>query len=521
MNWLRYLCVALVLAFIAPDIGNIASAQNGAPPCEDSCKDNCKKGGDGCRKDIDRLKRLCAYTGRSMFCNAAKDRGCKASQDYCETMCFVDFGGNTPKCDPATPKPGSPNTGSSWAEPHLITIDGQYYDFQAAGDFLLSETLDGEVAIHTRQAPFGPAASINTAIGLRIGEVLIRYDTRDPRWQASKNGQSVPLELLLDGAVGDVSVKLDGQDKLLIAKPGVVAIQLNASTRFRIDVYVAYLGQQMTQGLLGDSDGDPHNDVPVPTDVEARSWIHTKFADQWRLNDADSLLPYRPGETVSDFTNRSHPAALVSLTESALEAATATCQEAAVPDSQLAICIHDVALTGDVRFAEGLIDFDRAGVIWTLSDQSTLVSEIRETTARQEPDEDAGSEAPSLTVAPSNWKDEIWGIYEADAFQSDWRSTFVSKCEANPIRTEVSCACAFEYLLAEGNEAPEDVQSRVAYFFTRQEIVSNSNALDALRAYSRRTGQAQTAVDESRLIIADYRLYLSVKDRCAALDQDE
>lgn len=521
MTWLRILCLAFVFAVAGQSNFDFADAQGGTTPCEDSCKDKCKKGGDGCRKDIDRLKKLCTYTGRSAFCNAAKNRGCKASQDYCESMCFVDFGDTTPKCDPPSPDPTTPTTGGSFAEPHLITIDGQYYDFQAAGDFLLSETLDGEVSIHTRQSPFGPTASINTAIGVRIGEIVIRYDTRDPRWQASKGGESVPFELLLDGSVDDVSVKLDGQEKLLVAKPGVFAVQVNASTRVRIDAYVAYLGQQTTRGLLGNSDGDPTNDVVVPADTESRAWINTEFADRWRLNDENSLLPYGPGETVADFTIRPHPTERTQLSQNAIEAATKTCRDAAVPESQMAICIHDVALTGDTRFAEGLIDFDRADVVWSLGDQSTLVSDIKASISLQTSDSNVVSETPNAVDAPTDWRDEIWAIYDADAVQSDWKNTFIDSCEANSNRTQASCACAFEHITAADNSAPEDVKSRVAYMLTREEVNSNSNALDALRSYIRRTNATGNAADENRAIVADYRLYLSVKDQCAHLDQGE
>ena len=259
----------------------------------------------------------------------------------------------------------------------------------------------------------------------------------------------------------------------------------------------------------------------MPTDTESRAWINTDFADRWRLNDEDSLLPYGPGETVADFTIRPHPTERAKLTQTAIEAAEETCRDAAVPESQMAICTHDVALTGDARFAEGLIDFDRADVVWSLGDQSTLVSDIKAAISTRTSDPDVVSETPTAVEAPSDWKDEIWAIYDADAFQSDWKDTFVASCEANPNRTEASCACAFDQITADVNSAPEDVKSRVAYMLTREEVNSNSNALDALRSFIRRTNATGNAADENRAIIADYRLYLSVKDQCAHLDQGE
>lgn len=519
MTWFRVLITSVLFSLAFESISFTALAQSGTTPCEDSCKDKCKKGGDSCKKDIDRLKRLCTYTGRSAFCDAAKDRGCKASQDYCESMCFVDFSGPAQTCEPPAPEPPKPKPGGTSGEPHLVTIDGQYYDFQAAGDFLLTETVDGEVAIHIRQTAYTSKASINTAFGIRIGEIVLRYDLREPRWQVDRNGETVPFELLLDGSVDGVSVRLDGPKNILIAKPGIVAIHVNLRPEFRLDLYVTYLAEQPTRGLLGDSDGDPNNDVPLPAGAEIRTWVNTEFADKWRLSDAESLLPYAAGETVADFTLRPHPSEPALLSSVEMRAAYETCKQADVPSSQMASCAHDVAITGEDRFAEGWIDVPRADIVWSIDGQPTLVSQIAEVIHQASAETD-GAEAEGL--APDNetpWETRIWIIYEADQFDADWQSTFLPLCRANALQTDTSCQCALELISSDESGADETVRARVAYLFTREEVATNSNALDALRSYSRRTNGPQSAATENPLIISDYRLYLSVKDLCVGAGQ--
>ena len=63
---------------------------------------------------------------------------------------------------------------SSNGDPHMRTIDGVPYDFQAAGEFTLLETPDGAVDVQVRQEPAAGvergAVSNNTAVAARVGD---------------------------------------------------------------------------------------------------------------------------------------------------------------------------------------------------------------------------------------------------------------------------------------------------------------------------------------------------------------
>ena len=90
---------------------------------------------------------------------------------------------------------GEPCAGGKCAgsngDPHLRTVDGQPYDFQAAGEFTLLRSPDGAIDIQSRQEPYGnsTSVSINTALAL------------------SANGRRVGLYVMPDNSL---DLKIDG-----------------------------------------------------------------------------------------------------------------------------------------------------------------------------------------------------------------------------------------------------------------------------------------------------------------------
>src|ERR1700751_1137465 len=71
-----------------------------------------------------------------------------------------------------TPKPPAPVAAAfSIGDTHLRTFNGLFYDFQAAGDFILAE-VEPNFTVHTRQvsgAPTWPDATVNQGVGARLG----------------------------------------------------------------------------------------------------------------------------------------------------------------------------------------------------------------------------------------------------------------------------------------------------------------------------------------------------------------
>ena len=86
---------------------------------------------------------------------------------------------NTPPLLTATNNPpGGCNctglSGSSSGEPHISTFDGLYYDFQAAGEFLLVENgASFSVQVRQRWTPNRPDVAFNKAVAMRMGKTRV------------------------------------------------------------------------------------------------------------------------------------------------------------------------------------------------------------------------------------------------------------------------------------------------------------------------------------------------------------
>jgi len=73
--------------------------------------------------------------------------------------------------NPDNPNTPNPNKGGTYNDPHLNTLDGLGYDFQAVGEFTLVKSTTDDFEIQTRQQPWGSStsASANTAISIKSG----------------------------------------------------------------------------------------------------------------------------------------------------------------------------------------------------------------------------------------------------------------------------------------------------------------------------------------------------------------
>lgn len=508
--------LSILLLWTSLSFGRVANAQDGKPPeggasapassggaaCRNSCKDQCGKQGDQCKKDIDAVEILCKATNSSAYCKQAKDKGCKASQDYCEVMCFVDFG-DTPKCDPDTPDPDRPtDTGKSSGDPHLITFDGQYYDFQAAGEFLLVETLDGEVTVQVRQIPITASASINSAIGIRFGAIELSMDGRDGFLDVKRDGSTLSVDALIDGPVDGVLARRSPHDGLILVKPGVMSIRFDWRGGSRIDVFVQRLGDQETRGLLGDSDGVLENDVVPPEGVYVREWLNTEYADRWRVGVGESLLPYRDAENASTFVKDNHPESYALPSDKELMSAARICSASEVPEVMMGMCIFDVAMTGDASFADGRVDIGRRDVSFTLGGETVPAAIIMNR-----------FEAGDFDAGKSDG-DGLWADYDARWTAENWERIFPSACANSPELTPENCTCLARTLADRERDDPADRRAVVAYLIVTPEVDGNSSALDALRDRLRTVEQGLGAAEENARIIDDYRLYRAVSEAC-------
>jgi|GEM_PF-819609 len=223
-------------------------------------------------------------------------------------------------------------------DPHIRTVDGTGYDFQAAGEFVLLRDEGLELqARHTAvntERPLGPNAhtgltscvSINTAVALRIGNQRITF-------QPNLNGKADPegLQLRVNGELkqpGARGIPLAGGGRIIstvapgglqIQAPGGTVIVITPGWWAHYEVWFLNIDTRnvrATDGLMGSI--APGNWLPAlpdgtftgprPDDLEERHEVlYKKFGNAWRVTDANSLFDYAAGTSTKTFTIEDWP----------------------------------------------------------------------------------------------------------------------------------------------------------------------------------------------------------------------
>ncbi len=223
-------------------------------------------------------------------------------------------------------------------DPHIRTIEGVKYDFQAAGEFVLLRDEGMEIqARHTPVAtdnPLGPndytkitsCVSLNTAFAMRVGSHRITY-------QPNTNGRPDPsgLQLRVDGKLvqlGAQGISLARDGRIIqTSAPGGVQIDATGGTAIIITpgwwerYQVWYLNidtrkARATMGLMGAI--APNNWLPalpdgtlmgpMPANLTQRyKDLYDVFGNAWRVTDSISLFDYATGVTTQTFNVPSWP----------------------------------------------------------------------------------------------------------------------------------------------------------------------------------------------------------------------
>jgi hypothetical protein len=295
-----------------------------------------------------------------------------------------------PPPDPPPPPPdpvaGSGGCGgTTWGDPHLITIDGLTYDFQASGDYILSKSTDpnDDFEIQVRYVP-GGAFSYSGAVAARVhGDIVNVFPasgSSGPRIVI--NGQSLAgtdgLSVSLPGG-GAVSVTQGyhqyTKSSVLwatITWPDRTMLKVFPSSDWRnyVQVFLAPPRLGKVQGLLGNFDGDVTNDLRIRNGAVINAGVSELYGDfrsSWRvaLGSTQSLFVQGP-----DYWNSVPPTALGvgDLDPAQAVRAQTVCTNAGVIlPSLLAACMVDVVLTGDDNAALSTVQVDPALVTVTVS----------------------------------------------------------------------------------------------------------------------------------------------------------
>lgn len=273
-------------------------------------------------------------------------------------------------CDEPPPDPQclGDGCGDSHGDPHLRTFDGQRWSFQAVGEFVTTRNPAGGFEVQTRQEPVAQSrrVSVNTAVAMDVAGDTVQVA------QAGRTGVAQhELTLMINGTprpIGPVRLPAGGEVELADGLRGPIVVVSWPDGSVATAIAVGRGGIRITvepapdhagalEGLLGDFDGDPANDVgPAGGQPLAElefDLLYPELADSWRVDEQTSLFTYAPGTGPQTYADRSFPDADVAVDELPnREAAEALCRRAGVSDPQvLATCTLDVALTGQADFA--------------------------------------------------------------------------------------------------------------------------------------------------------------------------
>ncbi|MGC4890640.1 VWD domain-containing protein [Micromonospora sp. DT227] len=285
-----------------------------------------------------------------------------------------------------TPPPKGPvklcedgaDCGGSNGDPHLVTFDRVYYDFQAVGEFTLVAAVGGDpLEVQVRQAPMAGTrtASVNSAVAFRVGAHRLALTLTDGATRVHVDGAplAAPPERTDLAGGGSLTRRpsdtgpTDGYD---VTWPDGSAAAVDQIGRYgyRVLVRLADGRAGKVRGLLGDFDGDPADDIapasgPALTQPAPFAKLYPAYADSWRITADRSLFPYGDGEDTGTFTDRSFPERQVTagdLDPARRATAEQVCRWAGVTaPGPLAECVFDVAVSGRPEFAVAVATTER------------------------------------------------------------------------------------------------------------------------------------------------------------------
>jgi len=299
-------------------------------------------------------------TARMRILDAASDDGAvvNVAQPNAETRIVDDDGQSFPW----------------WAlqgDPHLETLDGLAYDFHAPGEFVLARATDGtEFALQARFEPLegSDLVTVTTAVAVLVEGRRVTFGLDTPGF-AAVDGTPVALAPSEVITLGDGSLTFDGTTWFVATAANDLLAVRGFSDFLDLGFAPAAARAGGLEGLLGDFDGDPLNDLALADGnpiggTPAFSLLYGDFADAWRVGAADTLFDYAPGEGPGSFVLPGLPRGVLTLDAlpaDLVAAAAALLDGFGVTDPvRRDNAILDLVLTGDLDYAESALGLQAA-----------------------------------------------------------------------------------------------------------------------------------------------------------------
>ena len=229
-----------------------------------------------------------------------------------------------------------PHAGFSEGDPHLESLDGGDYDFQAAGEFTLVRSDNGDVDVQVRTTPWSVPGSVasNTAVAMRLGTTKVEVDAGSPV-KVLIGGKALPANRITnEDALNKLAKEqLRGGGDLALNGPYTIASWPDGSS---LNVYADQYGENVIftppppgvdtfSGLLtawvapksGTSapnpnsetliGGDGHRYVLDPRTRAGFATLYGPFAKSWRITSKASLFTYPKGKSTNSYVIKGFP----------------------------------------------------------------------------------------------------------------------------------------------------------------------------------------------------------------------
>jgi hypothetical protein len=318
----------------------------------DSHMCQCQTGytGDECEIDIDD----CA----SQPC----EHGAACTDGVNSYTCTCPPGYQGKTCELMPPHPPVGCHSATWSDPHIETWDGLYFDFQAAGEFVLTDDHQG-FAIQIRMEQVAPNLTVPTAIATKLGTDRVAfYGAKSPPLWVNGTPTVVPATGLFftDGSRIDIE---NGQTVISYASGKFLVLQANPELVGKPVMAVPCDGGTPSQGgyggLLGDHNGDAFNDLAdangnVFGSPVSFATLMGPFLSAWQIIPNGSYFDYDPGSSAGSFATlpqATQPMSGYYITPSSYANGAQWCAGQGVNQFLINACAMDVAGTGDYGYA--------------------------------------------------------------------------------------------------------------------------------------------------------------------------
>lgn len=269
-------------------------------------------------------------------------------------------------------------TGRSYGDPHLISFDKASYSFQTVGEFVLTKSSRGHFEIQTRQKPQNESFSLNTAVAMNVGGDRLCYygedkpDSKNVPFRL--NGQPIQLQGRTYFLPHGGTIRLEGRNYIISWPTGeIIILDSRMSGKMQlanITVKIFKCDTGEFEGLLGNANNDINDDFNIRNsnvfrpayasfstfgnstlargsefaEKEYLAFLAKDFAEDWRVNDLNTLFDYEIGRSTSTFTDRSFPRVHMTLNDLDLGRqanARIQCEQMGVSLEEILGCIFD------------------------------------------------------------------------------------------------------------------------------------------------------------------------------------